>query len=45
MDGERLTDEEIAAFFVLLSVAGNDTRNSISHGMRALCGARNSGPC
>ncbi|HEV7791510.1 MAG TPA: cytochrome P450 [Pseudonocardia sp.] len=32
VDGERLTDEEIGAFFVLLSVAGNDTtRNTISH--------------
>ncbi|UAK39432.1 cytochrome P450 [Gordonia bronchialis] len=31
VDGEKLTDEEIASFFVLLSVAGNDTtRNSIS---------------
>lgn len=31
VDGRRLTDEEIAAFFVLLSVAGNDTtRNTIS---------------
>ncbi|MGW0036998.1 cytochrome P450 [Gordonia sp. NPDC003376] len=31
VDGDRLTDEEIASFFVLLSVAGNDTtRNSIS---------------
>jgi cytochrome P450 len=31
VDGERLTDDEIASFFVLLSVAGNDTtRNSIS---------------
>jgi cytochrome P450 len=38
VDGERLTDEEIAAFFVLLSVAANDTtRQTISHGMRALC--------
>lgn len=36
VDGERLTDEEIAAFFHLLSVAGNDTtRNSISHGVHA----------
>ena len=25
VDGEQLTDEEIASFFVLLSVAGNDT--------------------
>lgn len=38
VDGERLTDDEICAFFVLLSVAGNDTtRNTISHGMKALC--------
>ena len=37
IDGEGLTDEEISAFFVLLSVAGNDTtRNTISHSMRAL---------
>jgi cytochrome P450 len=37
IDGEGLSDEEISAFFVLLSVAGNDTtRNTISHSMRAL---------
>jgi cytochrome P450 len=37
VDGERLTDDEIGSFFVLLSVAGNDTtRNSISLTMRAL---------
>jgi cytochrome P450 len=37
VDGERLTDAEIAAFFVLLSVAGNDTtRQTTSHAMRAL---------
>jgi cytochrome P450 len=31
VDGRRLTDEEIGAFFVLLAVAGNDTtRNTIS---------------
>jgi cytochrome P450 len=37
LDGERLTRAEIAAFFVLLSVAGNDTtRHTTSHGMRAL---------
>jgi cytochrome P450 len=36
VDGQTLTDEEIASFFVLLSVAGNDTtRNSISLGMKA----------
>ncbi|MGH9000962.1 MAG: cytochrome P450 [Acidimicrobiia bacterium] len=38
VDGDRLTDDEICAFFVLLSVAGNDTtRNTISHGIKALC--------
>jgi cytochrome P450 len=38
VDGQRLTDEQIASFFVLLSVAGNDTtRNSISFTMKALC--------
>jgi cytochrome P450 len=37
VDGDRLTDEEIGAFFVLLNVAGNDTtRHTISHGVRAL---------
>jgi cytochrome P450 len=37
VDGQRLTEEDIAAFLVLVSVAANDTtRNSISHGMRAL---------
>jgi cytochrome P450 len=37
LDGERLTHNEIAAFFVLLSVAGNDTtRHTTSHAMRAL---------
>ena len=36
VDGQTLTEEEIASFFVLLSVAGNDTtRNSISLGMKA----------
>jgi len=38
VDGERLTDAEISAFLVLLSVAGNDTtRHTTSHAMRALC--------
>jgi cytochrome P450 len=37
LDGDRLTHAEIAAFFVLLSVAGNDTtRHTTSHAMRAL---------
>jgi cytochrome P450 len=37
VEGDRLTDEEIGAFFVLLNVAGNDTtRHTISHGVRAL---------
>lgn len=37
VDGERLTDYEIASFFVLLTIAGNDTtRNSLAHGLRAL---------
>jgi cytochrome P450 len=37
VDGQRLTDEEIAAFFTLLSVAANDTtRQTISQGMRVL---------
>ncbi len=37
VDGARLTDEEITSFFGLLMVAGNDTtRQSTSHGMKAL---------
>jgi cytochrome P450 len=37
VDGQKLTDEEIAAFFVLLSVAGNDTtRHTTSQAMVAL---------
>jgi len=37
LDGERLTGEEMASFFILLCVAGNETtRNSISHGMKLL---------
>ncbi len=37
VDGERLTHSEIAAFLVLLSVAGNDTtRHTTSHALRAL---------
>jgi cytochrome P450 len=38
IDGETLTQPELASFFVLLVVAGNETtRNAISHGMKALC--------
>jgi cytochrome P450 len=37
VDGDKLTHAEIAAFFVLLSVAGNDTsRHTTSHALRAL---------
>ncbi|MGI8716111.1 MAG: cytochrome P450 [Solirubrobacteraceae bacterium] len=37
VDGDRLTHHEIAAFLVLLSVAGNDTsRHTTSHALRAL---------
>ena len=36
-DADVLTDEELASFFVLLVVAGNETtRNAVSHGMKAL---------
>ena len=37
LDGERLTSAEVASFFILLVVAGNETtRNAISHGVLAL---------
>ena len=37
VDGERLSDEEIRSIFMLLIIAGNDTtRQSTSHGMKAL---------
>lgn len=37
VEGARLTDFEIAAFFVLLAVAGNDTtRQTTSHAVKAL---------
>jgi methyl-branched lipid omega-hydroxylase len=36
VDGERLSSTEIASFFILLVVAGNETtRNAISHGVLA----------
>ena len=37
IDGERLTHQEIASFFILLLVAGNETtRNAITQGVLAL---------
>ena len=37
IEGGALTQQELAPFFVLLVVAGNETtRNAISHGMKAL---------
>jgi cytochrome P450 len=37
VDGESLTHAELASFFILLLVAGNETtRNAISHGLWAL---------
>ena len=36
MDGDKLTDMEFNLFFLLLSVAGNETtRNAIAHGLNA----------
>ena len=38
LEDGAMTKEELASFFVLLVVAGNETtRNAISHGMKALC--------
>ncbi len=37
LDGEQLSSAEVASFFILLVVAGNETtRNAISHGVLAL---------
>lgn len=37
VDGERLGSSEVASFFILLALAGNETtRNAISHGALAL---------
>ena len=37
VDGERLSEMDFDLFFLLLSVAGNETtRNALSHGMAAL---------
>ncbi|MHC1561279.1 cytochrome P450 [Actinomycetospora sp. C-140] len=39
VDGERLTHQEIASFFILLCVAGNETtRNAITHGVWGMHG-------
>jgi hypothetical protein len=38
LEDGAMTEAELASFFVLLVVAGNETtRNAISHGMKALC--------
>jgi methyl-branched lipid omega-hydroxylase len=37
LDGEQLTNQELASFFILLLAAGNETtRNAITHGLMAL---------
>jgi cytochrome P450 len=37
IDGEKLSESEMASFFILLVVAGNETtRNAINHGIKAL---------
>ncbi len=37
VDGERITDQELGSFFILLVVAGNETtRNAIAHGLNLL---------
>jgi cytochrome P450 len=37
VDGDRLTDADVSAYFVLLAVAGNDTtRQTTSHALKAL---------
>ena len=37
VDGEKLSPEDLASFFILLVVAGNETtRNAISHGVKGL---------
>jgi cholest-4-en-3-one 26-monooxygenase len=38
VDGDRLSEMDFNLFFLLISVAGNETtRNSIAHGMKAFC--------
>lgn len=37
VEGHKLTDDDIRSYFCLLAIAGNDTtRNTTSHGMKAL---------
>lgn len=37
IDGERLTEQELGSFFILLATAGNDTtRTALGHGMHVL---------
>lgn len=37
IDGHRLSDDDLRSYFCLLAIAGNDTtRNTTSHGMKAL---------
>jgi methyl-branched lipid omega-hydroxylase len=37
VEGDRLSEQDLACFFILLVAAGNETtRNAISHGMKAL---------
>ncbi|WP_063836960.1 cytochrome P450 [Phaeacidiphilus oryzae] len=37
VDGERLTEQELGSFFIILCAAGNETtRNAISHGLKLL---------
>ena len=38
IEGDRITEQEMGCFFILLATAGNETtRNAISHGMKAFC--------
>ena len=38
IDGEALSERELASFFILLILAGTETtRHALSHGMKALC--------
>jgi hypothetical protein len=45
VDGEKLTRQELASFFVLLVLAGNETtRNAISHGLARRQGTASTSP-